>query len=258
MIGVFDSGIGGLTVVKELSKKLPKYQVIYFGDTAHLPYGTKSKKAVREFSDQAVNFLIKRGAKIILIACNTASSQAADYLRKKYPGTPIIDVINPTLDKIKKMDLKRIGVIATPGTIKSGSYQKKLRKMHRAVISQAAPLLVPFIEEGIVRGKILNEILKAYLKPFKKNTDGIILGCTHYPLIEKNVKASLSKGILMINPSKIIVEHLDELLKKNKNLSKKLKREHKYEFFVSDDPYKFETLSRLALGKKIKVQIVRL
>lgn len=214
MIGVFDSGIGGLTVVKELSKKLPKYRVIYFGDTAHLPYGTKSKKAVREFSDQAVNFLIKRGAKIILIACNTASSQAADYLRKKHPDTPIIDVINPALDKIKKMDLKRIGVIATPGTIKSGTYQKKLKKMRKIVISQATPLLVPFIEEGIIKGKTLQEILRVYLKPFKKNTDGIILGCTHYPLIEKSIKITLPKGILMINPSKIIVEHLDEFLKK--------------------------------------------
>src|SRR3989344_2705476 len=119
MIGVFDSGIGGLTVVKELSNKLPEYRVIYFGDTAHLPYGTKSKKAVREFSDQAVNFLIKRGAKIILIACNTSSAQAANYLKKRHPNTLIIDVINPAIDKIKKMDLKNVGVIATPGTIKS-------------------------------------------------------------------------------------------------------------------------------------------
>ena len=258
MIGVFDSGIGGLTVVKELLKKLPKYRVIYFGDTAHLPYGTKSKKAVREFSDQAVNFLIKRGAKIILIACNTASSQAADYLRKKYPDTTIIDVVSPALDKIKKMDLKRIGLIATPGTIKSGTYQKKLRKMRKVVVSQATPLLVPFIEEGIVKGKILNEILKIYFKPFKKNTNGIILGCTHYPLIEKSIQNVLPKGVLLINPSKIIVQYLDELLKKNKNLDKKLEHRGQYEFFVSDDPYKFEILSKLALGKKIKAQIVRL
>jgi glutamate racemase len=258
MIGVFDSGIGGLTVVKELSKKLPNYRMIYFGDTAHLPYGTKSKKAVREFSDQALNFLIKQGAKIILIACNTSSAQAADYLRKKHPGTLIVDVISPALDKIKKMNLKKIGLIATPGTIKSKTYQKKLKKMHKIVISQATPLLVPFIEEGIVRGDILQAVLKIYLKPFEKNIDGIILGCTHYPLIEKSIKNILPKDALLINPSKIIVERLIEFLKNNKSLDKKLKQGHKYDFFVSDDPYKFETLSRLALGKKIKAQIVRL
>jgi len=258
MIGVFDSGIGGLTVVKELSKKLPQYRVIYFGDTAHLPYGTKSKKAVREFSDEAVNFLIKRGAKIILIACNTSSAQAADYLRKKYKNTLIIDVINPAMEEIKKMNLKKVGVIATPGTIKSGTYQKKLKKMHKIVIPQATPLLVPFIEEGIVRGKTLNEILGAYLKPFKKNVDSLILGCTHYPLIEKSIRGNLPKEVLTINPSKIIVEHLDKLLKQDANLGKKLKQGSKYEFFVSDDPYKFEVLSQLALGEKIKAQIVRL
>lgn len=244
-------------MVREVLRQLPQYQIVYFGDTAHLPYGTKSKRAIQEFSDAAIGLLEKRGAKIILIACNTASSQAADFLRKKYPHLSIIDVISPTVEKIKQQSIKKIGVLATPGTVASGVYQKKLRNAKKEAVVQSCPLLVPFIEEGIVDGGTLETIIESYVVPLKKaNIEGVVLGCTHYPLIARSIKKHLSQNIEVINPSKVIVEYLTEFLLKNKDIEKRLKKGTKHKFLVSDDPYKFEVISRLALGKKIKAKII--
>ena len=186
MIGIFDSGVGGLTVVKEIFKYLPEDQIIYFGDTARLPYGTKGADFVKKYSEKITEWLLKRGAKIVIVACNTSSAWAADSLKNEFKTTPIFEMINPAItEALKTTKNKKIGIIGTPGTIRSGVYQKKFKKADSSleIFSQACPLFVPLVEEGLIDDKITVEIIKKYLDPLKeKGIDTLILGCTHYPL----------------------------------------------------------------------------
>ena len=157
MIGVFDSGVGGLTVVKEIFKQLPQCRIIYFGDTARLPYGTKGSDFVKKYSAKITDWLINRGANVIVVACHTSSAWAADYLKRKFPKTPIFEMIKSAIKEALKTG-KRIGIIATPGTIKSNIYQKKLSKLDGGLklFSQSCPLFVPLVEEGWINEKITN------------------------------------------------------------------------------------------------------
>ncbi|MBU3934914.1 glutamate racemase [Patescibacteria group bacterium] len=256
MIGIFDSGVGGLTVVKEIFKYLPEYQIIYFGDTARLPYGTKGADFVRRYSEKITEWLLDKEAKIIVVACNTSSAWAADSLKKKFSNLPIFEMIGPAVkEAIKKTKNKRIGIIGTPGTIRSGVYRKKLAELDGGLkfFAEPCPLFVPLAEEGLVNNKITEEIVKKYLLPLKrKNIDVLILGCTHYPLLEKTIKKVMGKNIGIVNPAKSLVEELKNFLKNNYEAEKQLKRGKKHIFQFSDEPYNFQKISHLCFNKKIK------
>lgn len=196
-IGVFDSGLGGLTVVKEIKKRFPKTKIIYLGDTARVPYGNRSAKTVQEFAIQDAKFLEKRGVSQIVIACNTASALAFPQV-KAAVSVPVYEIITPTRIAAEKIG-KNIGVIGTKGTINSGAYG------HTGI---ACPLLVPFIEEGELDSPALKIILKNYLSKFK-NIDTLILGCTHYPFIANLIQEIVGPKIKLINPGEEIAKILD-------------------------------------------------
>ncbi|MEW6407374.1 MAG: glutamate racemase [Patescibacteria group bacterium] len=263
MIGIFDSGLGGLTVVKQFLKYLPQYRIMYFGDTANLPYGTKSRKAITNYSIKNTEFLIKQRAKIIVIACHSASSVAALGLRKKFPQIPIFDVIKGGLTKaVKESKHKKIGIIGTAATIKSGVHEKFLKSLDPEikVFSQACPLLVPLIEEGFKARPETKRIVRYYLREMKSQfIDTLVLACTHYPLLYKVFFEVLNKRVKIIDPAQEVAGEVLEFLKKNPKIEKQIERDsQKYKFFISDKPYRYEEFSQRILGKKIKFKVVNL
>ena len=257
-IGVFDSGLGGLTVVKAMKKLLPNESILYFGDTARLPYGVKSKKLVIQYSNQIAKFLIKRNAKMIIVACNTATAMALEELKHNFKGTPIIGVIEPgsiqaSLDSINK----KIGVIGTVATIKSGAYKNALKSIDSSinVFSKECPLFVPFVEEGMVEGEAINLIVEHYLSSFQDNIDTMILGCTHYPLLEPIIKKYV-KGIKLVDSASAVAKHADKILNDRK-INNGYKKRGSLDCFVTDLPRQFEKLGRIFLGESInKPQLV--
>ncbi len=259
MIGVFDSGVGGLTVVKEIFKYLPEYQIIYFGDTARLPYGTKGAKFVRKYSAKITDWLLKKGAKIIIIACHTSSSWASDSLKKQFKEIPIFEIITPAVKKaLNNTKNKKIGIIGTTGTIKSKIYKKKLLDLNPSlkIYSKPCPLFVPLVEEGWLNRKETKEIAKIYLKPLKnKGIDTLILACTHYPLLKNIIKEITGTKIKIINPAEDLAKNLKLFLKNNLKLKSQLKRGKNHQFFFSDEPYNFEKMSKLCLNRKVKIKV---
>jgi len=252
-IGVFDSGVGGLTVVSELLRLLPGEDIIYFGDTAHLPYGSKSKEAVLRFSLDIANFLKKQKVKIIVVACNTASSFALSSLRENME-LPVIGVIEPgaqaAIDSTRNF---RIGVIGTEGTIKSGAFEAALRRIDKnvKVFSQACPLFVPLVEEGWLDDPETLQVAKKYLSPLNdKNIDTLILGCTHYPLLKGCLSRIMGEKVSLIDTAEATAKAVKRKLGEE-NLLTKANRKAVYKFFVSDDPEKFLLLGRNFLGKNI-------
>lgn len=204
MIGVFDSGLGGLTVVRELQKQCPEVDILYFGDTARTPYGTKGPEAVTRFSLQIAELLISKGADMIIIACNTASAFALDVVQKAHPKIPVLGVIAPAATAALQKTKGRIGVIGTRGTIASGVYQALLEKA--AIYTAACPLFVPLVEEGWARKPEAATIAKTYLNPLRlRRIDTLILGCTHYPLLLPVIRRALPK-VVMIDPAKEVVK----------------------------------------------------
>ncbi|MGB1216684.1 MAG: glutamate racemase, partial [Saprospiraceae bacterium] len=185
-IGIFDSGVGGLTVANAVVRLLPQEEIIYFGDTAHLPYGDKSAETIRIYSERITRFLIEKGCKIIIIACNSASATAFQYLEEKFGHlTPIFNVIDPLVEEVAEQNYKRVGVIATKATIHSGIYKKRMGELNARteVSTLATPLLVPMIEEGYFENKISHTIIENYLNhPSLDEVDALMLCCTHYPL----------------------------------------------------------------------------
>lgn len=235
-IGIFDSGIGGLTVTKEIVKKLPKESIIYLGDTARVPYGTRSKEVVTKFALELVDFLLKKKVKFLAVACNTISATCLDEIIKISP-VPVLGVIEPTIDlAISQSKLKKIGVIGTAGTISSGAYEEKIKQQDSKieVLSVACPLFVPIAEEGLENHQAAKLVAKEYLKSFKKKEiDVLILGCTHYPLLEKTIQAVIGKEVTIINSAKPTAEKLKKLLEEKNLLAGSKPR---YEFYVTDAP----------------------
>jgi glutamate racemase len=266
MIGVFDSGVGGLTVVKEIFKYLPEYQIIYFGDTARLPYGTKGAGFVKRYSEKITQWLLDRGAKVIVVACHTSSAWAADFLKEKFSAkggsasggknVPIFDMISGTAGGVSKITKnKKVGVIGTPGTIKSNAYKTKLLESdpELKIYTQACPLLVPLAEEGWVDGKITEEIIKKYLAPLKKEKiDTLVLACTHYPLLEEIIQKVMGRNVKIFNPASALAKQLKLFLEKNPKIEREIKKGIGHQFFFSDEPYNFEKISHLCFNKKIK------
>jgi len=253
-IGVFDSGLGGLTVVKELIKQLPNEDIVYFGDTARVPYGTKSKEAIMRFSKENVRFLLKHKVKMIVVACNSSSSFALSALHKKF-SLPIVGVIEPGAKKACAVTKnKKIGVIATSATIQSQKYVRMIKKISKKAIvkSQACPLFVPLAEEGWFFEKATRDIAKKYLSTMiKSKIDTLILGCTHYPLLKKVIASVMGRQVFLVDSAKETAGEVKGILKKMdlENLSS---RKGRYQFFVSDKPQHFKDLAKRFLGCNIK------
>lgn len=257
-IGIFDSGIGGLTVASAINKLLPKEQLIYFGDTAHLPYGDKSPEAIKYYSLKIGKFLADNNCKIVIIACNTASSHAyqdlVDFLGNKIP---IINVIDPVVDKmVGAGKYQKIGVIGTKSTIKSDVYARKIREKAPdiAVASVATPLLAPMIEEGFFNNTISKTVINSYLSsPKLKKIDSLILACTHYPLIKPEISAFYNGNVDIINTADIVAEHIKHRLQQLRLLN--TGKAGKHQFYVSDYTGSFENSTKLFFGEKIHLKL---
>lgn len=252
-IGVFDSGIGGLTVVKRIASALPHENIIYFGDTARVPYGSKSNLTVIEYSLQDAQFLINKGVKAIVVACNTASSIALNELRNQF-SIPIIGMIEPGAQAARASTKNgKIGVIGTRATISNKAYSEAIKKLDAKfdVIERACPLFVPLAEEGWIDHLATYEIAEEYLKELRDiNIDTLVLGCTHYPILSKVIKKVIGDDVTLIDSgvaSAEIVEH--ELNKINLLTENKLQGQQ--DFYVSDIPAKFKEVAELFLGRNI-------
>lgn len=251
-IGVFDSGLGGLSVVAELTKILPHEDIVYLGDTARVPYGPRSARTIREFSQENTRFLLSKKVKAVVIACNTSSAVAASFLIKSFKNIPIFEVIKPASRESVKTG-KRIGVIGTHATIGSKAYQKSIHKYSKdvKVYGKACPLFVPFIEEGELESDALRIISAEYLSVFKtKNIDTLIMGCTHYPIIENVIQKALGGNVKLINPGKSVADEVAAFLEKG-NLLNEQKRLGKVDYFVTDLTDRFTKVAEMFLGKKI-------
>lgn len=215
-IGMFDSGVGGMTVLKEIKEKLPNENIIYLGDTIHFPYGSRSKENIIELTKNGIDFLISKNVKAVIIACGTATSQALDSIAVLY-DIPIIGIIEPTVNYIaSKKNLKNIGVVATAGTIRSDGWKEHLLKAVPGlnVINRACPLLAPMAEEGWIDNEIAKLTVHEYIKDIS-NIDALILGCTHYPLFYNIFKADFNSNVEIINTGTIIANYVSELLPKS-------------------------------------------
>ncbi|MFH1771868.1 MAG: glutamate racemase [Candidatus Omnitrophota bacterium] len=252
-IGIFDSGIGGLTVVREALEVFPNENIIYFGDTARVPYGSKSKSTIIKFSTENILFLLKKKVKLVIVACNTSSSLAAEHLRSIF-RIPIIGVVEAGVAMaLKATKNKKIAVVGTVSTIKSKSYEKELLKKDSSVklYSKSCPLFVPFVEEGILSGPLIDSVVEHYLKSFKgKAIDTIILGCTHYPLINKAISKYL-KGKAVIDSARAVALYSKQVLAGN-NLLNPQKRKGSIEIYVTDEPVGFDSFAGKFLKKKLK------
>ena len=251
-IGVFDSGLGGLTVVKELIKQLPYENIVYYGDTARVPYGTKSKESIVRFSNDNTKVLLDHNVKMVVVACNSSSSYALDELRKKF-SVPFIGVIDPGSKKAVNVSKNKcIGVIATSATIASNKYQDtiKVYSKNAKVFSKACPLFVPIVEEGWQNKSISINIAEEYLKELKKTKiDALILGCTHYPLLKKSIKTVMGKNVFLIDSAKEVALAVKSILEET-NMVNDSKKEVKYKFLVSDKPQRFKMMASNFLGRK--------
>jgi len=249
-IGVFDSGVGGLTVVKELIRQLPSEDIVYFGDTARVPYGIKSQETVIRFSIENMLFLLKQDVKLICVACNTVSSLALPVI-KNYFKVPIVGVITPgAMKAVYATRNKRVGVIGTRSTIKSRAYEKEIRQLEPgiSVTAVACSLFVPFVEEGFMDGEAVIEIARNYLKPLKAaGVDTVILGCTHYPLLKPVIKKIMGRRVTLIDSAKEVALEVKEILSGEGQLNR-LTHRGRQKFYVSDNPEWFSSLARRFLG----------
>lgn len=254
-IGVFDSGVGGLTVAREIKRLLPHESIIYFGDTKHLPYGEKSREAITRFSVKITKFLLRQNCKAIVVACNSATSNSIEAIKETAGEVPVIDVISPVAKKVAYELNQKIGVIATKATVNSGAYKNGIRKLNRhiKVVELPTPLLVPIIEEGFFNTSVSRNAIESYLSNKKiEDIDTIILGCTHYPLIEKEINSVLQGKVKVVNSPLIVVNHLIHELSQRNLLSNE---EHpEYHFFLSDYTLNFARLARQFFGKSIQVE----
>lgn len=252
-IGVFDSGIGGLTVVKRLAATLPNESIVYFGDTARVPYGSKSNSTVIEYSIQNTKFLLKKNIKALVVACNTASSIAIPDLKKMF-DIPIIGMIEPgSRMALNKSQSKKIGVIGTRATINNLAYSKEIKKLNNSaqVIEKPCPLFVPLAEEGWIKHQATYEIAEEYLKELRKiGIDTLVLGCTHYPILSEVIQEVIGDNVTLIDSGVASSEVINTELEKLHLLSDSDKH-GKQEYYVSDIPAKFKEVAELFLGKEI-------
>lgn len=257
-IGVFDSGVGGLTVVRQIMKILPNENIVYFGDTARVPYGSKSKEVVTKFSKQIVRFLQTKDVKAIIIACNTASSNSLEALREAFE-IPLFGVVVPGVEEALRITTKkRIGIIGTAGTVRSGAYKKLLCQADREiqVFSKACPLFVPLAEEGWTGNDIAKLTAEAYLRELVDlGIDSLVLGCTHYPLLKQCIGETVGDGIRLVDPAKATAKGLRKFME-TQSLLNDQEGEGERTFFVSDATDKFTFLCEKALNHSYEPKII--
>ena len=256
-IGIFDSGIGGLTVAHALKKTLPNESIIYFGDTEHLPYGEKSDEAIGNFSKRITKFLINKDCKAIVMACNSASSVAFDLVRKQAKDIPVFNVIDPVVNAVaSNCSNCKIGVIGTKATIQSGVYTKKICSS-AIVVALATPLLVPMIEEGSINEEVSHKIISNYLSNKSlKGIDALILACTHYPLILNEINAFYGGKVQLIDSATIVADSIKVELKKMQLLN--LNNNPNYQFYISNYTKSFAKSAKFFFQEEIKIEEVNI
>lgn len=260
-IGVFDSGIGGLTVVRSLMERLPFENIIYFGDTARVPYGIKSVETINRYALQIVEFLLKKDVKLLIVACNTMAAVAYQAIRDLSP-VPVLEVIEASAKiAVDRTQSKAIGVIGTPATINSNAYARAIHLLDRdaKVFSQACPLFVPLVEEGWFDHPATKLVAEEYLKPvMAERVDTLVLGCTHYPLLKPLFQDITGGQVRLIDSAEAMADIAAGLIKE-KNLGNTSRRLPEYLFCVSDVPYRFQTIGERFLGRTLpRVEMVRL
>ncbi|MCR5488387.1 MAG: glutamate racemase [Lachnospiraceae bacterium] len=256
-IGVFDSGVGGLTVFRELMELMPEERIVYFGDTARVPYGSKSRETVTDYSRQIIRFLRTQDVKAIVVACNTASAVALDEIEGE-TDIPIIGVVKPgALAASRVTKNGRIGIIATEATISSGIYEKYLKEIRpqMKIFGKACPLFVPLVEEGWLKDRITEEIAERYLTGLKGcGIDTLVLGCTHYPMLEGAIRQIMGEEVVLVNPAYETARECRAMLMEQGLLSEKGigPEEKAYHFFVSDAAEKFKSVANMFLPMGIE------
>ena len=253
-IGVFDSGVGGLTVLKALREKLPSENLIYFGDTARVPYGTKSPKTIIRYSIENTKLLRSFDVKMVVVACNTSSSYALEILKSEFSNVPIIGVVNPGAKlAVSSTKSGKIGVIGTEATVRSGAYRKAIVSINpfSDVFEKACPLFVPLIEEGWLEDPVTLEVAKRYLLPLlERGIDTLVLGCTHYPLIKK-VLAEVCGDVVLIDSAEAVANEVARILP-----SRRKSGRGEVRILVSDKTERFERIAKMIMGSRISIEEV--
>lgn len=277
-IGFFDSGLGGLTIFKEVVKALPKYSYIYLGDNSRAPYGGRSQEIIYQFTTEGIRELFKRNVQLVILACNTSSSVLRkiqqEFLPRASLGKRVLGIIIPTAEEVANPHAKNIGILATEATVNSLVFPKEINKIYpkTKVYQQACPLLVPMIEAGEIKWKGLDLIIQKYLKElFKKSKkiDTIILACTHYPIIKnkflrnlhflKNkIKKYLPKNIRVISQGKIVAKKLKDYLKRHPEIEEKLSKTKERIFLTTENSKRIRNLAKLFYGQPIKLEVINL
>ncbi|MFQ3574146.1 MAG: glutamate racemase [Thermodesulfovibrionales bacterium] len=260
-IGIFDSGVGGLTVLKEIKTIMPKESIIYLGDTARVPYGTRSEETIKRYSSECANFLFGRGIKLLVIACNTASAISLEYIKELIP-VPVIGVIEPgAISAVSQTKNKKVGIIGTEATIKSMAYKKAIHALDSTieVFSKACPLFVPLVEEGWTSGEVAERVVNIYLNDLVKNhIDCLVLGCTHYPLLKGVIKEIVGKDIVLVDSAIETAKAVRQALYSN-NLVNNSDDNSGVKYFVTDSGQRFITVGGCFLGEEIKdIEVVTL
>lgn len=260
-IGIFDSGLGGLTVFKQIKNHLPGENLIYFGDTARVPYGTKSSETVKRYAREIVEFLLQRDVKMIVAACNTVSALALDEIRQSV-SVPILGVIKPgAKSAVRASSTGRIGIIGTRATVDSGAYGKEIRNIESTAktFSLACPIFVPLAEEGWYNNEVARKTAEIYLTPMKDNQiDVLILGCTHYPVFKTLIGEVLGEKTSLIDSAVAVASAVEEIVEPSGNSSQS-NGSPEYSFFVTDESQRFRTVGRIFLGEKLeRIQLVKL
>lgn len=264
LIGVFDSGFGGLDILRGIVKEMPRYNYLYLGDSARAPYGSRSQAPIRKFTRQAIDWLFARGCELIVVACNTASAEALRWIQQKHlprhhPGKRVLGVLIPAAEAA--MGAKRIGVIATESTVGSRAFEREIRKVApgASVFPKACPLLVPLVESGAHRTTTARAMLKVYLGPLaRKKIDALILGCTHYGLIERRIRRLLPRGVKIVSEARAVPPRLRDYLKHHPEIERRLGRRSHVSFRTTGETARFDRLGSQFYGRPVKSRRVTL
>lgn len=256
-IGIFDSGVGGLTVLRAIRERLPQENLIYLGDTARVPYGNKSQATIARYAVEDTQFLLSQGVKMIVVACNTASALAAPALREQFPALPILGVIGPgSRAAVAATKNRRIGVIATAATVGSGAYENRIREALAAagdhapvhIVSKACPLFVPLVEEGETETEIARLVAEKYLAALRsEDIDTLVLGCTHYPLLRKTIAAVMGEDVTLVDSAEAAAAETAQLLESTGRLRSDPSAPEEY-FYVTDAAQRFQMIASSFLG----------
>lgn len=262
-IGIFDSGLGGISILKEIIKVLPQYDYIYLGDNARVPYGGRSKELIYQFTTKALNFLFSQKCNLVILACNTATATSLrkiqqEYLPEKFPGKKVLGVIKPAVEKVNETKALKVGIIGTYTTIGTKAFIREITKVSpkTKVFQMACPLLVPIIEEGEIDWLGLKMILKKYLRPLtKRKIDTLILACTHYGLIADKIQAVVGKNVNIITEGQETAIKLKDYLQRHPGVEKSLTKNRQREFFVTDLNERYKKIAQMFFGRKIELKL---